>query len=171
MNIVAAAKIVNEMLAAKVIENYALGGALAVTFYTEPIATQDVDIFFQIKEAENDLLILAPIYDYLTRKGYTAKAEHIIIEDLPIQFLPVFNDLTSEAVENANEFELEDTTIRVMSPEHLAAIMLDTGRTKDYLRINMFLQNDLIDFDRFATILERYDLSAKWEASKHRLGL
>lgn len=39
MNIVAATKIINEMLAAKVIENCALGGALAVTFYTEPIAT------------------------------------------------------------------------------------------------------------------------------------
>ncbi len=127
MNIVAATKIINGMLEENVIENYALGGALAVTFYTEPIATQDVDVFFQIKGAKNNLLILSPIYDYLTRKGYKAKAEHIIIEDLPIQFLPVFNALTSEAVEDANEFELEDTTIRVMSPEHLVAIMVDTG--------------------------------------------
>ena len=171
MNIVAATKIINEMLAAKVFENYALGGALAVTFYTEPIATQDVDIFFQIKEAESNLLILSPIYDYLTRKGYTAKAEHIIVEDLPIQFLPVFNELTREAVENANGFELEDTTIRVMSPEHLVAIMLETGRTKDYLRISMFLHDDLIDLDKLKKILQRHDLSAKWTASKHRLGL
>jgi hypothetical protein len=161
MNIVAATKIINEMLAAKVIENYALSGALAVTFYTEPIATQDVDIFFQIKKAENDLLILSLIYDYLARKGYEAKDEHNIIENLPIQFLPVFNDLMSEAVENANEFELEDTTIRVMSPEHLVAIMLDTGKTKDYLRINMFLHDDLIDFDKLETILQRQELSAK----------
>jgi hypothetical protein len=171
MNIVAAIKIINEMLARNVIENYALGGALAVTFYTEPIATQDVDIFFQVKEAESDLMILAPIYDYLTRKGYAAKAEHIIIEGLPIQFLPVFNDLMNAAVENANEFELEDTTIRVMSPEYLAAIMLDTGRTKDYLRIEMFLQNDLIDFGKLEKILRQHDLSAKWEANKHRLDL
>lgn len=171
MNIVAATKIINQMLAAKVIENYALGGALAVTFYTEPIATQDVDIFFQIKEAENDLLILSPIYDYLTRRGYEAKAEHIVVEDLPIQFLPIFNDLTSEAVEDANEFELEDTTIRVMSPEYLVAIMLDTGRTKDYLRINMFLHDDLIDLDKLGIILQTHDLSAKWEANRHRLGL
>ncbi len=171
MNIVAATKIINQMLAAKVIENYALGGALAVTFYTEPIATQDVDIFFQIKDAGNSLRILSPIYDYLTRSGYEAKAEHIIIEDLPIQFLPVFNELTREAVENANGFELEDTTIRVMSPEHLVAIMLDTGRTKDYLRINMFLHNNLIDSDKLEMILQRHDLSDKWEADKHRLGL
>ncbi len=101
MNIVAATKIINQMLAAKVIENYALGGALAVTFYTEPIATQDVDIFFQIKDAGNSLRILSPIYDYLTRSGYEAKAEHIIIEDLPIQFLPVFTANISKV--SANE--------------------------------------------------------------------
>lgn len=148
-----------------------MGGALAVTFYTEPIATQDVDIFFQIKEAADSLLILSPIYDYLTRKGYTAKAEHIIIEDLPVQFLPVFNDLTNEAVEKANEFELEDTMIRVMSPEHLVAIMLNTGRTKDYLRISMFLHDDLIDSGKLEAILQRHELSTKWTANKHRLGL
>jgi hypothetical protein len=171
MNIVAVIKIINGMLEENVIENYALGGALAVTFYTEPIATQDVDIFFQIKEAENNLLILSPIYDYLARKGYEAKAEHIIVEDLPIQFLPVFNNLTNKAVEDASEFELEDTTIRVMSPEHLVAIMLDTGRTKDYLRINMFLHNDLIDSGKLEMILQAHDLSGKWEANKHCLGL
>lgn len=171
MNIVAAIKIINEMLKDNVIENYALGGALAVTFYTEPIATQDVDIFCQVKSPENSLMILAPIYDYLTGKGYAAKAEHIIIEDLPVQFLPVFNDLTGEAVDEANEFELEDATIRVMSPEHLVAVMLDTGRTKDYLRIEMFLENDLIDFDKLEKILQRYELSAKWKANKYRLGL
>jgi len=171
MNIVAAAKVINEMLEENVIENYALGGALAVTFYTEPIATQDVDIFFQIRAAKNTLAVPSPIYDYLTRKGYKTKAEHIIIEDLPVQFLPVFNDLTNEAVEAANDFELEDTTIRVMSPEHLAAIMLGTGRTKDYLRIDMFVRNDLIDFGKLETILQRHELSAKWKTNKYRLGL
>lgn len=64
MNIVAATKIINGLLEENVIENYALGGALAVTFYTEPIATQDVSIFFQLREAENNLLILSPIYDF-----------------------------------------------------------------------------------------------------------
>ncbi len=117
------------MLEEKVFENYALGGALAVTFYTEPIATQHVDIFCQVKSSANGLMILAPIYDYLTGKGYAAQAEHIIIKDLPVQFLPVFNDLTGEAVDKAIEFELEDTTIRVMSPEYLVAVILDTGRT------------------------------------------
>lgn len=156
------------MLEGKVIENYTLGGALAVIFYTEPIATQDVDIFCQVKSSANNL---APTYDYLTGKGYAAKAEHVIIEDLPVQFLPVFNDLTSEAVDEANEFELEDTTIRVMSPEHLVAVMLDTDETRDYLRIEMFLQNDLIDFGKLEKILQRHELSAKWEANKYRLGL
>lgn len=60
MNIVETIKIVNQMQAAKVFEDYALGGATAIIFYTEPIATQDVDIFISVKD-NDDLMILAPI--------------------------------------------------------------------------------------------------------------
>jgi hypothetical protein len=170
MNIVETIKIVNEMQSEGVFENYALGGATAVIFYTEPIATQDVDIFISLKNTD-DLMILAPIYEYASKRNYPSKAEHIIIADFPVQFLPTFNDLTREAVENANIFELEDTIVRVMRPEHLTAIMLDTGRTKDFLRINLFLENDLVNMKELEEILQKHDLSEKWKENKHRLSL
>ncbi len=168
MNIVETIKIVNEMKSARTFENYALGGATAVIFYTEPIATQDIDVFISIKN-ESALTSLAPIYAYAESRKFPVRAEHIIIGDFPVQFLPTFNRLTAEAVENAGEFEIEATTVRVMSPEYLAAIMLDTARTKDFLRINLFLENDLIDIERLETILERHNLNEKWKENKHRL--
>jgi len=36
--------VINQLAEKGVIENYALGGATAVIFYTEPIATEDVDM-------------------------------------------------------------------------------------------------------------------------------
>jgi len=170
MNIVETIKIVNQMRTAKVFENYALGGATAIIFYTEPIATQDVDIFISVKNAA-DLMILAPVYAYAERHGFAVRAEHIMIADFPVQFLPTFNELTAEAVENADEFEIEDATVRVMRPEYLVAIMLDTGRTKDFLRINLFLENDLVNMERLKEILDRYGLSEKWKANKNRFNL
>lgn len=158
------------MLSEKVFENYALGGASAVIFYTEPIATQDVDIFISIKNS-NDLMILTPIYEYAAKHNFPIKAEHIIIADFPVQFLPTFNALTADATENADEFELEDTVVRVVSPEHLVAIMLDTGRTKDFLRINLFLEINLVNMERLEAILEKHDLSDRWKENKHRLSL
>lgn len=159
------------MQAAKVFENYALGGASAVIFYTEPIATQDVDIFISIKNKADDLMILAPIYEYASKHKFQVKAEHIIIAEFPVQFLPTFNALTAEAVENAGEFELENEIVRVMRPEYLTAIMLDTGRTKDFLRINLFLENGLVNMKELADILEKHNLSEKWKANKQRLNL
>lgn len=170
MNIVETIKVINKMQSEKVFESYALGGATAVIFYTEPIATQDVDIFVSIKNADN-LMILAPIYEYASKHHFQIKAEHIIIRDFPVQFLPTFNLLTDEAVKNAYEFELENELVRVMRPEHLVAIMLDTGRTKDYLRINLFLENDLVNIKELEETLERHDLSEKWKENKNRLSL
>lgn len=160
--------VINQMLADGVIENYALGGAVAAIFYTEPFATQDVDIFVQIRDTESGLAALSPIYDYLLRRGYEARAEHVYIEGFPVRFLPTFNRLTAEAVEQAQEVKLESVTMRVMEPEHLVAVMLDTGRTKDYLRISMFLQSGTVDRPRLQEILQRHGLSQKWEENARR---
>ena len=35
----------NELISASLIEDYALGGALAAIYYVEPFATYDADIF------------------------------------------------------------------------------------------------------------------------------
>ena len=47
--------VINKMVVDGIIENYALGGATAVIFYTEPIATQDVDIFIHVPAEESVL--------------------------------------------------------------------------------------------------------------------
>lgn len=45
MNIREVITTINQMQADGVIERYAIGGAVGATFYLEPIATLDVDIF------------------------------------------------------------------------------------------------------------------------------
>jgi tetrahydromethanopterin S-methyltransferase subunit A len=39
---------INQMQAEGVIDHYAIGGAVGATFYLEPVATLDVDIFEQL---------------------------------------------------------------------------------------------------------------------------
>ena len=45
MNIREVIATINQMQSDGVIERYAIGGAVGATFYLEPIATLDVDIF------------------------------------------------------------------------------------------------------------------------------
>ena len=147
-----------------VLEKYAIGGAVAAIFYVEPINTNDVDIFFSATSGGSDLAVLAPLYKYLSELGYRVQGETIDIEGWPVQFLPVFNPLVEEALEQAKETEFEHTTTRVMTSEHLVAIMLQTGRLKDYARIQQFLENKVVEATRLTSILKRHGLERKWIA-------
>lgn len=143
-----------------VIEQYAIGGAVAAIFYVEPINTSDLDVFFSTKDPGSDLGVLAP--KYLSDLGYEAQGETIEIEGWLVQFLPVFNPLVEEALEQAKEIEFERTTTRVMTSEHLVAIKLQTGRLKDQARIQQFLEHKVVDRAGLAAILERHNLTDKW---------
>jgi hypothetical protein len=161
-------KVINRMVKDGVIEEYAIGGAVAAIYYLEPFDTADLDVFVQVKTAENDLMILAPLYDYLTKRGYEAQGEGVYLEGLPVQFLPVFNPLTEEALEQAHTIKFARVATRIMRAEHLVAIMLQIGRPKDYLRINMFLEQGSLDLKMLEDVLQRHGLLEKWRVNESR---
>lgn len=162
-------KVVNQMVRHGVIEEYAIGGAIAAVYYLEPFDTADLDIFIQVSStAGSDLLILAPIYEYLIKRGYKAQGEFIYIEGIPVQFLPVFNPLTEEAVKRADTIKFARVRTRIMRPEHLVAIMLDTGRPKDYLRISMFLEAGTVNRRSLNAVLRQHDLIKKWKVNEYK---
>lgn len=149
-----------------VIEQYAIGGAVAAIFYVEPINTNDLDVFFHIKDSSAGLNILTPLYKYLSGFGYQAHRETIDIEGWPVQFLPIFNSLLEEAVEQAKEVRYRNTKTRIMTAEHLVAVMLQTGRLKDYARVAQFMEHEVIDQKRLKDILIAHELTGAWEEFK-----
>jgi hypothetical protein len=156
-------RVLNRMVKDGVIKQYAIGGAVAAIFYIEPINTNDLDIFFHVEDPSAGFDILTPLYKYLSGLGYQAKGEAIDIEGWPVQFLPVFNPLLEEAVDQAKEVRFQRTTTRVMQAEHLVAIMLQTGRLKDHARIAEFIEHEVVDQSKLADILARHKLIKKWE--------
>jgi hypothetical protein len=151
-----------------VIEQYAIGGAVAAIFYIEPINTNDLDVFFHVKDSSFGLDVLAPLYEYLSGLGYNAQGEAIDIAGWPVQFLPIFNPLLEEAIEQAKEVRFQRTKTRVMRAEHLVAIMLQTGRLKDHARIVQFMEHEVVDQGRLIDILGRHRLMKKWETLNRR---
>jgi len=161
-------RITNRMVKDGVIEEYAIGGAVAAIYYLEPFDTADLDIFVRVNALASDLMILSPVYEYLAEHGHKAEGEFIYIEGVPVQFLPVFNPLTEEAVEKAQIIKYARVTTRIMRPEHLVAIMLDTGRPKDYLRISMFLEQGTVKMRQLNAVLKRHGLLKKWKDNEYR---
>src|ERR1022692_3358827 len=100
-----------------VIERYAIGGAVGATFYLEPIATLDVDIFVMFKaETGSAIVSLEPIFDYLKARGGAVQGEYIVISGWPVQFLPPTGPLVEEALRDAVTRDVEGTPARVSLP-------------------------------------------------------
>jgi len=156
--------VINQMVSDGVIGRYALGGAVGATFYLEPVATLDVDVFVFLGEnTSGTLLSLAPVYDYLLGRGHRAEGEHLVIGDWPVQFLPPNSPLEEEAISKATSQTLEGVPLWVMSAEHLVAIALKTGRAKDCARILQFIESGSLDSVALDEILLHHGLLDKWE--------
>jgi len=154
---------INRMQADGVVERYAIGGAVGATFYLEPVATLDVDIFVAFRPDSGGLLLsLTPIFDYLRARGGRLEGEYIVIAGWPVQFLPSTGPLVEEALAQAVKMSVEGTPACVFSAEHLAAIALQTGRAKDKARLLQFIESGALDSARFQAILARHDLVDAW---------
>ena len=155
---------INQMQADGVMEQYAVGGAVGATFYLEPVATLDVDIFVGCRPEPGRLIANSKhIYDYLLARGCKTEGEHIVIAGWPVQFLPPTGPLTQEALAQAVTINIEDTPACVFTAEHLAAIALQTGRAKDKARLLQFIEAEVLDAKRFESILTRHGLLDRWQ--------
>ena len=153
---------INRMRADGVISSYAIGGAVGAAFYLEPVTTLDMDVFVAFQAGEGGFLDLKPIYDYLKSRGGVVEREYIVIAGWPVQFLPPGTPLVDEALAMAVTRDIDGEPVRVFTPEHLAAIALQVGRSKDKIRLAQFVEERALDRRKFNAILARHQLSTRW---------
>jgi hypothetical protein len=164
MNIQEAIAAINRMQADGIIERYAIGGAVGATFYLEPVATLDIDIFVMFRPEPGSLLLSPqPIFDYLKAHGGSMQGEYIMLAGWPVQFLPPNTPLVEEALAQAVSQDVGGIPACVFSAEHLAAIALQTGRAKDKSRLLQFIEADALDATRFQEIVSRHGLTDAWK--------
>lgn len=163
MNIQAVLRVLEDLVAEGVLESYAVGGAVAATYFLEPISTQDVDVFVRLHtEPGRTVLDPTPIFGFLSRRGYGMEGEYVMIEGWPVQFLAPPGALGEEAVDKAETVDAGGVPVRIVGAEHLAAIALATGRAKDKARLLMFLEKPEFDRSRFEGIVQRHGLEEAW---------
>ena len=147
-----------------IIGDYAIGGAMAATFYIDPITTFDLDVFVVLpQEADGLLLTLVPLYNHLRAAGFKEDKECVVIHGIPVQFLPVYNPLLEEALEHAVALDYDGIKVPVFSAEHLVAVALQTGRGKDYARVQAFVDSGVLEQTKLMDILKCHGLEAKWK--------
>jgi hypothetical protein len=165
--------LLEQLLQEGILKQYAIGGATAAGFHGEPLATRDIDVFVFVDPTPGQLLVtLAPVFARLKELGFAEfEEEGLLVHGFPVQFLSASPGLESEAIDSARIVEWGNHRMRVMTPEHLAAIALTVGRPKDRARI-VYLA-ELPNFDRpmLQEILSRYNLTERWQQWTSALGL
>jgi hypothetical protein len=167
--------VLNELVARDVIKTYAIAGAVAAYAYIEPTVTDDLDILITL-EGSTGLISLEPILAALRAMGYTDfHHEGIMIEDWAVQFLPVSDALDAEALRMAEMVDVvlggTPMSVRVLRPEHLVAKALQVGRPKDMTRIIQFLEERAVDMIALHSVLERFNLNARWLSFCQRMNI
>jgi len=128
-----ALRVLNDMKGSGVVEDYAVAGAMAMVFWAEPIPTYDLDVLVFLPGDEATIVTLAPLYQWAAGRGYTAQAEHVMIEGVPV---------------------------RVVRPEYLVALYLEPGaRTlKRRERAAALMEASALDRPALDDLLKRFGL-------------
>jgi len=161
--------ILNNLVKKGIVEKYAIGGAVAVIFYTETINTKDIDVFVttHVTRSKTGIVHLGSIYEHLKKAGYKMEGQYFIIDGIPVDFIAAYDDLTLEAVDKAVNRLYDKIKVKVFQPEYLIAIALQTGRPQDLRKINLLMTETKLDEKLLKDILKRHSLTEKWRRCTH----
>ena len=147
---------------------FAIGGAIAASYYVEAVVTEDLDVFAFLTPSPSGLLLLGPLYERLVQLGGKVHNEHVVIGTWPVQILPAYTPLVEEAVMEAQDRLFEGIRVPVVSAEHLCAIALQTGRSKDYARVHAFFEAGVVDGPALHRLIDRHSLAERWQIYERR---
>jgi len=71
-------------------------------------------------------------------------------------------------MEQADEASYEGVPFRVVRPEHLAAIALSIGHSKDNNRVLALLEARVVDRESIERLAARHGLTEKWTSFRRR---
>jgi hypothetical protein len=104
-------------------EEFALCGGLAVSVYTQPRTTMDVDILIH-GNIETILDQIKSKFKKLSSFSVEDKKSGVEIEMLTGRVINTEQTLIEAAIKNANDVEFEGSVVKVISPKYLIALKL-----------------------------------------------
>jgi len=144
------------------IDGFALVGGLAVSAWSPPRATMDVDLLVLAKAENLDHLVKAlceaGMNAELRRGGFDDPVPFLIRADF-LDIIVATKKYEAEAVEQSIAVNIAGRDIPVASPEFLIILKLKAGGPRDLLDVRELLATDLVDKVLLADLATRYRVS------------
>jgi predicted nucleotidyltransferase len=148
----------NEMIEKGIIEDFAIGGGIATFYYTEAYTTYDLDIFIHWSGISDEKIVdISPVFRYLEDAGGEWIGEFLRIGDIPLQVL-VASDFEEEAIKKALEVDYSGLRVKIISPEYLIAMFLQSGREKDKIKIEMLNESEKVDESKLKKVMDKWNI-------------
>jgi hypothetical protein len=141
------------------IGGFALVGGLAVSAWSPPRATMDVDLLVLV-EADNlqhlvQALCAAGMNAVLRRGGFDDPVPCLIRADA-LDIIVATKKYEAEAIEQSIAVNIAGRAIPVASPEYLIILKLKAGGPRDLLDVQELLAANLVDRVLLAELATRY---------------
>jgi hypothetical protein len=141
------------------ISGFALIGGLAVSAWSPPRATMDVDLLVLVDPDNLDHLVKAlcavGMNAELRRGGVDDPVPYLIRADF-LDIIVATKKYEAEAVEQSIAVNIAGKDIPVASPEYLIILKLKAGGPRDLLDVRELLASNLVDRVLLAELAERY---------------
>jgi len=142
----------NSLVRLGIIGDYAIGGGYAVMYHGIPYSTFDLDVFVILGSEED----FHSLYEYYREKGNVLENVFIYIANMPVQFFPNFiSPLFNDAIQEAQEIEMDGVPSKVVKVEYLIALLLTAFRPKDKIHVIELVKG--ADMSMLNEILRRFD--------------
>ncbi len=144
------------------INGFTLIGGLAVSAWSPPRATMDVD-FLILAELTNLHHLVKALCDVglnaeLRRGGYEDPVPYLIRAD-SLDIIVATKKYEAEAIEQSVIVDVLGRNIPVVSPEYLIILKLKAGGPRDILDVQEILAANLVDRALLAELMARYGVN------------
>jgi hypothetical protein len=141
------------------INGFALIGGLAVSAWSHPRATMDIDLLVLVDSSNLNCLVKAlcdaGINAELRRGGIDDPVPYLIRADF-IDIIVATKKYEAEAIEKSIAVGIAGTVIPVASPEYLIILKLKAGGPRDLMDVQELLASNLVDHATLVELAARY---------------
>jgi len=141
------------------IGGFALVGGLAVSAWSPPRATMDVDLLVLVESSNLNHLVRALCdagVNAELRRGDADDPVPFLIRADSLDIIVATNKIEAEAIEQSIPVNIAGKDIPVVSPEFLIILKLKAGGPRDLLDVQELLAANLVDRELLAELATRY---------------